>query len=136
MTTYYLTPTALAHVEKIIRDTARKWGVAQARAYAAALEKGFEEIARKRESIITNFRADMAKDTKFALHLVEHHYVVFQPHGKNDVIIAAVLHEKMNIPVHLKTLNNTKATKFHDIYHRHSVARRNPVSGVCRVERS
>ena len=115
MTNYYLTSTALSHLEEAIRATARKWGREQAKTYDAALEKGFKEIAKQRESIMTDFRADMAKGTDFSLHLVEHHYVVFKIHDSNNAIIAGIFHEKMNIPVKLKRLQQMSRGEIDDL---------------------
>jgi len=104
MTKYHLTTTARAQTERVIRETARKWGLAKAVAYNAALEKGFEEIAKLGQFMMTDFRANMVKGTDFSLHLIEHHYVAFKAYNGKNVIIVGVFHEKMNIPVKLKNL--------------------------------
>ena len=115
MTSYHLTPTALTHLEEAVRMTARKWGREQAKIYDAALEKGFKEITKQGESIMTDFRTDMAKGTDFSLHLVEHHYVAFKIHDDNNVIIVGVFHEKMNIPVKLKRLQQMSQGEISDL---------------------
>ena len=115
MTSYHLTQTALAHLEEAISMTARKWGREQAKTYDAALEKGFKEIAKQGGAIVTDFRADMAKGRDFSLHLVEHHYVAFKINGCNNVIIAGIFHEKMNIPVKLKRLQQMSRGEISDL---------------------
>jgi plasmid stabilization system protein ParE len=115
MTNYHLTSTALAQLDEAVRKTARKWGLTQAMIYKAAMEKGFEKIATRGESIMTDFCSDMAKGSDFSLHLVEHHYVAFKAHDKDNIIIAGVFHEKMNIPVKLKNLQQMSRSEISDL---------------------
>ena len=102
--TYYLTDTALVHLEKAIRDTARRWDLDQAATYRDALLNGFQDIAENHKGFNFLHRNDLAKGTDFSLHLVEHHYVAFKARENGDVIIVGLFYERMNIPVRLKEL--------------------------------
>ena len=102
--TYHLTETTLVHLEKAVRDTARRWDLRQAETYASALLSGFQYIADNHGKLNTPHRKKLAKGTNFGLHLVEHHYVLFKVHDHDNVIIVGILHERMNIPVRLKEL--------------------------------
>ena len=104
--TCLMTKTARAHLEKIIRDTARQWGYEQAVIYRHALSVGFQEIAKNHKKFNSPYRDDMAKGTDFSLHHIEHHYIAFQAHGGNSVIIVGILPERMNIPERLKELQS------------------------------
>jgi len=106
MTQYHLTPTAFTHLQEVVRTTARKWGLKQAKAYEASLEEGFKEIAREGKTIMTDFRAGMVRSTDFSLHLVEHHYVPFVVLDEHHVIIAGLFHERMNIRARLNELHS------------------------------
>jgi plasmid stabilization system protein ParE len=100
---FWITPTALNHVRKAIKDTRDKWGHRQAIKYRQSLEKGFYHIAQNHLSFHSPHRDELAEGTPFSLHLVEHHYVVFQKQGDN-VVIAGLFHETMDIPSRLKAL--------------------------------
>ena len=104
--TYRLTKTARGHLEKILRDTARKWGYEQAASYRRALSEGFRYIAENHQNFNSPHREELAEGTDFSIHLVEHHYVSFRVHDAGSVIIAGIFHEKMNIPARLRELQS------------------------------
>lgn len=86
-----------------VRETARKWSPQQAKAYGRQLRNGFEEIpvayarvrAKKDERVGTSL---------FRLHKIEHHYAVYIVVDETTFVIAAVLHERMDIPAQLQTV--------------------------------
>lgn len=104
--TYHLTGTAIAQYRRAVRDTAKKWDKRQARIYRQKLIDGFQEMAENHKNFNSPHRDELAKYTAFPLHLVERHYIAFQAHDENNVIIAGVLYEGMNIPVRLKELQS------------------------------
>ena len=104
--TYLLTRTALSHLEKVIRETARRWEWRQAESYRDALLAGFRDIAENSPSLRFSHRQTLAQGTAFSLHLVEHHYVCFTRSVNATVIVARLFHERMNIPVRLKELQS------------------------------
>ncbi|MBT9587309.1 type II toxin-antitoxin system RelE/ParE family toxin [bacterium] len=104
--TYHLTETALTHLEKVLRDTARRWDWRQAETYRDALLRGFQYIADHHKQLHSPHRNELTKVTDFCLHLVEHHYVAFKVHDRGDVIIVGLFFEGMNLPVRLKELQS------------------------------
>ncbi len=104
--TYYMTETALVHLEKAIRDTARRWNWRQAEIYRDILLEGFQKIAENHQHFNSPHRATLTKDTNFSIHLVGHHYVPFKAYDGNNVIIAGLFYEGMNIPERLKELQS------------------------------
>ncbi len=105
---YRLTRTARAHLEKILRDTARKWGYEQAASYRRALSEGFRYIADNHQNFNSPHREELAEGRDFSVHLVEHHYVSFRVHDAGSVIIAAIFHERVNIPARLRELQSMR----------------------------
>jgi plasmid stabilization system protein ParE len=105
MRRFYLTDTAVALFEEAIERTARKWDLQQADKYGEALRAGFQKIA---DGIVarSEHREEMAKGIDYKIHKVEHHYVVYQPHDKYNVIIAGLFYERMDIPTRLRELQN------------------------------
>lgn len=106
---YFLTAGALEDYRAIILQSARKYGKAQAKRYRAQLRKGFERLAAESSRLQTAHRKALAEGTHFSLHLVQHHYVVYQPYRKNTVVIAALLSEVMDIPTRLMELQHMRA---------------------------
>lgn len=97
-----MTPTALNTIRKVGRDTAREWGKAQADKYLTELRKGCQECADRYKSFPA--REDYVGAANLSLHHVGHHYIAFRPIGDNEVAIAGVLYEGMDIPNRLKEL--------------------------------
>ncbi|MDP9588732.1 UNVERIFIED_ORG: plasmid stabilization system protein ParE [Shinella zoogloeoides] len=96
-------PTALENYRLAIRETARIWSPQQAKAYGRLLRKGFEEIPE------AYARVSMKKDervghTLFRLHKIEHHYAAYIVVDDATFVVAAVLHERMDIPAQLRTV--------------------------------
>ena len=94
-------PTALENYRLAIRETARIWSPQQAKAYGRLLRKGFEEIPE------AYARVRMKKDERvghslFRLHKIEHHYAAYIVVEDATFVVAAVLHERMDIPAQLR----------------------------------
>lgn len=86
-----------------VRETARKWSPQQAKAYGRQLRKGFEEIPEAYARVRT--RNDERVGTSlFRLHKIEHHYAAYIVVDETTFVIAAVLHERMDIPAQLQTV--------------------------------
>ena len=103
--------TAGAQFDKVLMDTASRWDIGQARLYRQKLLDGFAEINDNPKSFNSPYRDNLANNTDFNVHLVERHYIAFKVHDENTIIIVAVLHEKMNIPVRLKGLKQMSASE-------------------------
>ena len=103
--TYRLTNTARDHLKKALKETQEKWGAKQARKYSTDFLAGLQHIADNHRTLHSPHRAQLAKDTPFSLHLVEHRYVIFQVHDPNTIIIVGIFHENMDIPSRLKELH-------------------------------
>lgn len=103
---FFLTETAFRQLDDIIYRTALDHGPDQAEKYKQQQLAGFETIAQEHETLRTAHREALAKDTPFRLHLVEHHYVVYQSHDAFNVIIVGILHERMDIPTRLRELQS------------------------------
>ena len=101
---FYMTPTALNTIRKVGRDTAREWGKAQANKYHTELRKGCQECADSYKSFPA--REDYVGAVNLSLHHVGHHYIAFRPIGDNEVTIAGVLYEGVDIPNRLKELQS------------------------------
>jgi plasmid stabilization system protein ParE len=101
---YVTTPTARNHIRRAIKETRDKWGLEQAIKYRRALQAGLQSIAENHPMFNSPRRIELAKDTDFFIHHVEHRYVAFQEHNNDTIIIAGVFHESMDIPVRLKEL--------------------------------
>ncbi len=103
---YIMTATAERQFWEALSDTHYKWGHAQAEKYRVKFLAGLQHIADNHRTFNSPHRNELAKDTAFSIHLVEHRYVAFQEHDKNTIIITAVFHESMDIPAQLKELRN------------------------------
>jgi plasmid stabilization system protein ParE len=113
---YWMTSTAKLHYRKAISDTRDRWGIHQAHVYRKALTSGFQYIAENHRSFNSPHREWLAGGSGFRLHLIEHRYVVFQEHG-DDIIIAAIFHESMDIPRRLKELQNVSEREMTALKH-------------------
>ena len=86
-----------------IRETARKWSPQQAKAYGRRLRKDFEEIPEAHARV--RARNDERVGTSlFRLHKIEHHYAAYIVVDETTFVIAAILHERMDIPAQLQTV--------------------------------
>jgi toxin ParE1/3/4 len=101
---FHITPTARKQLIEAVRDTKRKWGLAQSKRYNEAFLAGLNKLAKNHKSIGTGHRAAMTRGTDFQLHLIEHRYVVFLPHDNYNIIIAGIFHERMDIPARVQEL--------------------------------
>ena len=91
-----LSPLARLDLEEIWLYTCKAWSYNQANKYQDELFEGLELIARD-YSIGKNF--DTIKSGYRMLH-VNHHYV-FYIYTKDTVQIIRILHERMDLPMHL-----------------------------------
>lgn len=101
---YLLTRTASEQYRRIIVETSNRFGVVQAQKYRAALRDGFKKLAAKQLIPLSPHREELAYGTGFYLHLIEHHYVAVAVSNNKTIIIAAIFHERMDIPSRLKEL--------------------------------
>ncbi|MGZ2427041.1 type II toxin-antitoxin system RelE/ParE family toxin [Rhizobium laguerreae] len=96
-------PTALDNYRLAVRETARKWSAEQAKAYGRLLRAGFEGIPEAYVRVRIK-KDERAGNSLFRLHKIEHHYAVYIVVDDSTFVIAAVLHERMDIPAQLRTI--------------------------------
>jgi plasmid stabilization system protein ParE len=96
-------PTALDNYRLAVRETARKWSTEQAKAYGRLLRAGFEGIPEAYARVRIK-KDERAGNSLFRLHKIEHHYAVYIVVDDSTFVIAAVLHERMDIPAQLRTI--------------------------------
>ncbi|MBY3418285.1 type II toxin-antitoxin system RelE/ParE family toxin [Rhizobium laguerreae] len=96
-------PTALDNYRLAVRETARKWSTEQAKACGRLLRAGFEGIPEAYVRVRIK-KDERAGNSLFRLHKIEHHYAVYIVVDDSTFIIAAVLHERMDIPAQLRTI--------------------------------
>ncbi|ANM14536.1 MULTISPECIES: type II toxin-antitoxin system RelE/ParE family toxin [unclassified Rhizobium] len=95
-------PTALDNYRLAIRETTRKWSPEQAKVYGRLLRTGFEDIPEAYARMRTK-SDERVGNSLFRLHKIEHHYAVYIVADDATFVIAAVLHERMDIPAQLRT---------------------------------
>ncbi|MEQ1635247.1 MAG: type II toxin-antitoxin system RelE/ParE family toxin [Methylococcales bacterium] len=99
MQPYDLTPAAEEDIKEIARYTLKHWGKKQALHYATLLENRFLIIAGG-TCLSRTFSERFAQ---IQVTRCEHHYIFYiHPDGKRPCIIA-VLHERMDIVIRLKS---------------------------------
>ncbi|WPE24312.1 type II toxin-antitoxin system RelE/ParE family toxin [Shinella zoogloeoides] len=96
-------PTALENYRLAIRETARIWSPQQAKAYGRLLRKGFEEIPEA-YALVCMKKDERVGRSLFRLHKIEHHYAAYIVVDDATFVVAAVLHERMDIPAQLRTV--------------------------------
>lgn len=96
-------PTALENYRLAVRETARIWSPQQAKAYGRLLRKGFDEIPDAYARVRARKDERVGKSL-FRLHKIEHHYAVYIVVDDTTFVIAALLHERMDIPAQLRTV--------------------------------
>ncbi|MBF0460219.1 MAG: type II toxin-antitoxin system RelE/ParE family toxin [Magnetococcales bacterium] len=101
---YRMTATAEGHFWKALRESRQKWGHKRAEKYRVDFLQGLQRIADNHPVFNAPHRDELAADTAFLIHLVEHRYVAFQEHDKETIIIAGIFHESMDIPTRLREL--------------------------------
>jgi toxin ParE1/3/4 len=90
--TYQLHPLAAAEFEAIIRYTRQEWGDAQAAKYGGLLIKSMQRCLEK-----PDLGKPLLPGHKLRVLRSEHHYIVYEAIPSGDVLIIAILHERMNI---------------------------------------
>ena len=94
-----------------IRETARKWSPQQAKAYGRLLREGFERIpeayARSKNQPDQRVGASL-----FRLYRIEHHYAAYIVVDEMTFVVAAVLHERMDIPRQIKAIEELSDRDF------------------------
>ncbi|ELT47494.1 type II toxin-antitoxin system RelE/ParE family toxin [Brucella intermedia] len=96
-------PTALENYRLAIRETARIWSPQQAKAYGRLLRKGFEEIPEA-YARVRRKKDERVGHSLFRLHKIEHHYAAYIVVDDATFVVAAVLHERMDIPAQVCTV--------------------------------
>lgn len=94
---YNITTEANADLKAIGRYTKRHWGKAQRDAYLKELYGAFDDLARKR---ILGRSCDEIKAGYKKYHLGKH-YIFYYELESNLIRIVRVLHERMNLEMHL-----------------------------------
>ncbi|PDT14854.1 plasmid stabilization protein [Rhizobium sp. J15] len=96
-------PTALDNYRLAVRETARRWSAEQAKAYGRLLRAGFEGIPEAYARLKAR-EDERVGNSPFRLHRIEHHYAVYIVVDDATFVIAAVLHERMDIPAQLRSI--------------------------------
>ncbi len=112
---YLLTRTAAEQYRRIIIETANRFGVSHAQKYRAALRDGFKKIAANQVIPLSPHREELADGTGFYIHLIGHHYVVIVSVESKAIIIAAIFHERMDIPSRLKELKSKSKSEIDEL---------------------
>lgn len=94
---YILTAAAEADLRNIIRYTRARWGAEQARKYVGTLERGMALLSAG-EGV---FKDMSALYPKLRMHRCEHHYIFCLPRQDAPALIAAILHEQMDLMARL-----------------------------------
>jgi plasmid stabilization system protein ParE len=110
---YHITPLAGEHMRNIAREGIRRWGIAQALAYAEQLERGFQHIADRHDAFPKRPRLTGASGLR--LHRVGRHYIVFVVLTPDHVAITAVLHDHMDVPARLREVQSLTEQQVGDI---------------------
>ena len=104
-------PTALDNYRLAIRETARKWSPEQAKKYGRLLRAGFDTTPEAYARVRTKEDERVGKSL-FRLHKIEHHYAVYIAVDDKTFVIAAVLHERMDIPARLHEIERLTAREY------------------------
>ena len=95
--------TALDNYRLAVRETARKWSIEQAKAYGRLLRAGFEAIPEAHARVRTK-KDERVGHAVFRLNKLAHPYAVYIVADDTTFVIAAVLHERMDIPAQLRAI--------------------------------
>ncbi len=95
---YVLTLAAEADLRGIVRYTRKEWGDAQARRYAAQLERGIEAAASGQGA----FRDMSALYPGLRMARCEHHFIFVLPRDGAPALVVAIFHERMDLMVRLQ----------------------------------
>ena len=74
----------------------RRWGPKLTQAYFIELDEAARRLAK--DFCIYRSREELAGGRGLLLHPVREHYLVFEPLGKSQIIIVAVLRQSRDIP--------------------------------------
>ncbi|ADU13485.1 type II toxin-antitoxin system RelE/ParE family toxin [Asticcacaulis excentricus] len=93
---YVLTRYAESAFRQIGSDTQILWGREQAAKYLNRLRSGFEQLAQRPDR---GRPIEVPQSTlQFLMFRVEQHYIVYAKLDQHRVAIAAVLHQRMDVP--------------------------------------
>lgn len=95
---YRLTQGAAADLRDIVSYTVEQWGEARCRAYIARIEETTQALATG-EGVFKNLDV---LHPGLRMKLAGHHYVFCLPRPDGPALVLAILHERMDIMVHLK----------------------------------
>tara|TARA_X000000950_G_C13478023_1_gene482541 strand:+ start:179 stop:487 length:309 start_codon:yes stop_codon:yes gene_type:complete len=93
MASYTFTRSAQNDLRDIAKYTSKQWGKDQAFKYASDLDQCFEAIANG--NIIEKPVSENTPDIFY--HRMQKHIIFYQTLENNDLIILAILHEKMDL---------------------------------------
>ncbi len=93
MATYTFTRSAQNDLRDIAIYTSKQWGSDQAIKYAGNLDQCFEAITKG--NIIEKVVSENTPDIFY--HRMQKHIIFYQKLENNDLIILAILHEKMDL---------------------------------------
>ncbi len=95
---YVLTLAAEADLRGIVRYTRKAWGDAQARSYAAKLERGLEATVSGQGA----FRDMSALYPGLRMARCEHHFIFVLPRDAAPALVVAIFHERMDLMARLQ----------------------------------
>ncbi len=104
-------PTALDNYRLAVRETARKWSPEQAKAYGRLLRAGFDSIPEAYARVKSK-KDERVGSSLFRLHKIAHHYAVYIVIDDATFVIAAVLHERMDIPAQLLAIEQLTGREY------------------------
>ncbi|WP_084627557.1 type II toxin-antitoxin system RelE/ParE family toxin [Elstera litoralis] len=94
---FRLTRLADADLVEIAEYTARQWGEAQARKYAAAFIEAFQRLSDDPMTPASRARDDLQPGCRILT--IEEHFIVYRRRNGTTEILR-VLHRRMNLPLH------------------------------------
>lgn len=93
-----LTLAAEADLRGIVRYTRKAWGDAQARVYAAQLERGIDAVVSGKGA----FRDMSALYPGLRMAQCEHHFIFVLPRDDAPALVLAIFHGRMDLMLRLQ----------------------------------
>lgn len=114
----FILPTALDNYRLAVRETARRWSADQAKEYGRLLRTSFDSIPEAYGRVRTK-KDDRAGNSLFRLHKIEHHYAIYIVVDDETFVIAAVLHERMDISAQLRAVERLTDKEYETLMGHH-----------------
>lgn len=93
---YLLTPTARRHLREAKAWSLRRWGPKLTEAHFIELDEAAKRLAKDCKTFRS--REELAGGTGLLLHPIREHCLVYEPLGKGQIAIVAVLRQTRDIP--------------------------------------